>query len=153
MIIISYSTEDNSDSLRRNRWHIGNTLIAVLHLRRVFPQSAVSNTHVNMEAGYWVKQMVRLDFPIIFIFSAYIFSLENTFYEFFFCLPLSCIAFPWIMLFSAQFLLFFCQARGCLMSYLISNTVTRSLLHPVLLCYAPATSQGLNAVPPAECIN
>lgn len=57
------------------------------------------------------------------------------------------------MLFSAQPLLFFCQARGCPMRYLISNTVTRSLLHPVLLCYAPATSQGLNAVPPAECIS
>lgn len=81
MIIIFYSTEDNSDSLRRNRWHIGNTLIAVLHLRRMFPQSAVSNTCVNMEAGYWVKQTVRLDFPIIFIFSAYIISLGNTFYE------------------------------------------------------------------------
>lgn len=94
MIIISYSTEDNSDSLRRNRWHIGNTLIAVLHLRRVFPQSAVSNTHVNMEAGYWVKQMVRLDFPIIFIFSAYIFSLENTFYEVFFLSSSKLHSFP-----------------------------------------------------------
>lgn len=36
MIDPLYSREDNSDSLRRNGWCIGNTLIAVLHRRQRF---------------------------------------------------------------------------------------------------------------------
>lgn len=36
MIDPFYSREDNSDSLRRNGWCIGNTVIAALHRRQMF---------------------------------------------------------------------------------------------------------------------
>ena len=81
MIGLFCSTQENSDSLRRNRWYTGNTLIAVLHLRQMLPQSAMSNAHVNMAAGYQGKEMVKLEFHIIFLFSAYVISLGTIFYE------------------------------------------------------------------------
>lgn len=102
MIGLLYSTEDNSDSLRRNRWYIENTLIAVLHLKQMVPQSAMSNTHVNMAAGYQGKEMVRLEFHTIFLFSAYVISLGTLWVSFY--LFSSYIAFPCIILFSVPLL-------------------------------------------------
>lgn len=81
MIGLFYSTEENSYSLRRTRWYIGNTLIAVLHLRQMLPQSAMSNGHVNMAAGYQGKEMVRLEVHVIFLFSVYVISFRTIFYE------------------------------------------------------------------------
>lgn len=83
MVGLFYPTEDNSDSLRRNKWYIGNTVIAVLHLRQMLPHSAMLNTHVNMTAGYQGKEMLNLEFHVIFLFSAYLISLGTIFCELF----------------------------------------------------------------------
>lgn len=104
MIGLFYSTEDNSDSLRRYRWYIGNTLIAVLHLRHMLLLSAVLNAHVNMAAGCQGKEMVRLEFHIIFLFSAFIISFGNHILWVSFYLLLSYIAFSCIILFSGALL-------------------------------------------------
>jgi len=80
MIGLFDSREDNSDSLRRNRWYYGNTVIAVLHLRQMLTLSAMLNAHVNMAVGCQGNKMVRLEFQVIFLFSAYITSLGSIFY-------------------------------------------------------------------------
>lgn len=100
MIGLFYSTEDNSDSLSRNRWYTGNTLIAVLHLRHMLSLSAMLNAHVNMAAGCQGKEMVRLEFHVVFLFSAFMISFGNHVLWDSSYLLLSYTAFSCIILFS-----------------------------------------------------
>lgn len=153
MIGLFYSTEDNSDSLSRNRWYIGNTLIAVLHLRHTLSLSAMLNAHVNMAAGCQGKEMVRLEFHAIFLFSAFMISFGNHVLWASSYLLLSYIAFSCIIPFSGPLL----HLSGMEMAYVLLDFSLshRELAAPCQTHYMPEPimSWWQSPVPLEECID